>query len=137
MAINWQVQVVPDADAAAVRNQVRTAAGVTTALPVTFAHTTGLTATTQGATQATDPGAVLGLPDGYLKAIPGEIRQLTGTRTGVLIAQQTAANPHVAPGDTIMIGLAGTQPVEMTISGVVDLPQANSLFQTVGAPAQS
>ena len=41
---------------------------------------------------------VLGLPDGYRTAFPGELRTLTGADEGVLLAQQTAANLHVAPG---------------------------------------
>ena len=65
---------------------------------------------------------------------PGEIRPLTGDGTGVLLAQQTAANLHAGVGDQVTIGLAGRDPVTVRIEGVVDLPQADSLFQTVGAP---
>ena len=50
------------------------------------------------------------------------------------MAQQTAANLHVVPGDVVTIARAGLAPVEVTVDGVVDLPQANSLFQKVGAP---
>ncbi len=38
------------------------------------------------------------------------------------------------PGDTITIGRAGLPPAPVMVAGVVDLPQANSLFQNVGAP---
>ncbi len=77
---------------------------------------------------------VLGLPPAYRSVFPGEIRTLTGADSGVLLAQQTAANLHAAPGDTITIGRAGLPPASVTVAGIVDLPQANSLFQTVGAP---
>lgn len=56
----------------------------------------------------------------------------------MLLAQQTAANLHAAPGDTVTIQRAGgLPPVPVRVSGVVDLPYADSLFQKVGAPPQS
>ncbi|MFE2449733.1 ABC transporter permease, partial [Streptomyces sp. NPDC059426] len=100
VAVDWQVQVQPGAKPASVLHTVRSAPGTRTALPVGFAHSTGFHARTGGSTQSTGPGVVLGLPPGYRTAFPGEIRQLTGSASGVLIAQQTAANLHVAPGDT-------------------------------------
>ena len=77
---------------------------------------------------------VLGIPPNYREQFPGAIRTLVGADNGVLIAQQTAANLHAAPGDTIHIGRAGIAPVDVVVDGVVDLPQADSLFQKVGAP---
>ena len=137
VAVDWQVQVAQGADPAAVTALTRSAPGVTRALPVGFAQSSGLNATTHGSSQTTGPGVILGLPTGYARTFPGEIRFLSGSRDGVLIAQQTAANLHVVPGDRVSIGLAGGKHVDVTIGGVVDLPQSNSLFQTVGAPAQS
>ena len=137
VGVDWQVQVTADGDPSAVAKEVRAAPGVVTALPVGFAESSGLSATTNGSTQTTGPGVILGLPAGYAQAFPGEIRFLSGAHEGALIAQQTAANLHVAPGDTVSIGLAGTAPVSVVVGGVVDLPQANSLFQVVGAPPGS
>jgi putative ABC transport system permease protein len=137
VAVDWQVQVAKGADPAAVQATTAAAPGVTTALPVGFAQSSGLVATSGGTTQTTGPAVVLGIPDGYAAAFPGEIRLLAGSVNGVLIAQQTAANLHVLPGDSVTITLADGSPVVVTIVGVVDIPQANSLFQTVGAPAQS
>lgn len=137
VAVDWQVQVAAGADSQAVAKATRAATGVTAALPVEFAKSSGLTATVQGTSQTTGPAVILGLPSGYSATFPGEIRYLSGSRSGVLIAQQTAANLHVAPGDHVSIGLDGAMPFVVTVAGVVDLPQANSLFQTVGAPAQS
>ena len=77
---------------------------------------------------------MLGLPPDYRSTFPGEIRTLVGADTGVLLAQQTAANLHAAPGDTVTIGRAGLPPAHAVVAGIVDLPEANSLFQTVGAP---
>ncbi|MFD8733991.1 FtsX-like permease family protein [Streptomyces sp. NPDC059618] len=137
VAVDWQVQVQPGADPNSVLSLVRGTPGTQTALPVGSARTTGFSAQAHGSTQTTGPGIALGLPDGYRNRFPDEIRTLTGSPTGVLLAQQTASNLHAAPGDTITIGLPGVGRRQVTVNGVVDLPQADSLFQTVGAPSQS
>ncbi len=134
VAVDWQVQAQTGADPTAVLDAVKGAPGVIDAAPVGFATTSGLQATAGGSTQTTGPGVVVGLPDAYRSAFPGELRDLAGSGTGVLLAQQTAANLHAAPGDTITVGRAGLPAVTLRVDGVVDLPQADSLFQTVGAP---
>jgi putative ABC transport system permease protein len=137
VAVDWQVQVQPGADPAAVLDMVARTAGVKASEAVSMAQSTGFTATAGSTTQSTGPGLVLGLDPTYRHTFPGEIRQLSGSPTGVLLAQQTAANLHVRPGDKVSIGLAGGAPAVVTVAGVVDLPQADSLFQKVGAPPQS
>ncbi|MGH3523194.1 MAG: FtsX-like permease family protein, partial [Mycobacterium sp.] len=137
VAVDWQVQVQPGADPAAVLGTVRAAPGIRSAVPVGYAQVAGLTATGGGTTETTGPGVVLGLPPGYRGDFPGEIRTLTGTDNGVLLAQQTAANLHAKPGDLVQIARSGLAPVQVRVDGVVDLPQANSLFQKVGAPPSS
>lgn len=134
VAVDWQVQAQPGADPSAVLAGVAAQPGVTTALPVGFGPATGFTATTAGTTQTTGPGVVLGLPDGYRTTFPQQIRDLGGAGTGVLVAQQTAANLRVAPGDQVTIGLPDGGTTSVSVDGVIDLPQADSLFQTVGAP---
>ncbi len=131
--VDWQVETQPGADPAAVLAAVRATPTVTVALPVGMATTTGLTAETGGTTQTTGAGVVVGLPDGYAARFGGEIRPLVGAAIGVLVAQQTAANLHVRPGDTVSVGRAGSPPATLTVDGVVDLPHADSLFQKVGA----
>ncbi|MFF4902471.1 FtsX-like permease family protein [Streptomyces sp. NPDC001068] len=137
VAVEWQVQVQPGADPDSVLSLVRAADGTRAALPVGYARTGGFTARIQGSTQATGPGMALGLPDGYRARFPDAVRTLSGSSTGVLLAQQTASNLHAAPGDTIGIRLPGAGLRQVRVDGVVDLPQADSLFQTVGAPSQS
>ncbi|MGZ4528011.1 MAG: ABC transporter permease, partial [Mycobacterium sp.] len=133
VTVDWQVELNPAATAETAR-VVADSPGVRAAVPVDFAHTGGLSATTGSSTQTTGPGMALGLPPTYRTLFPGEIRTLTGADHGVLLAQQTAANLHAAVGDTITIGLAGMPPAPVTVAGIVELPQANSMFQTVGAP---
>ncbi|WP_427136537.1 FtsX-like permease family protein [Pseudarthrobacter sp. S9] len=137
VAVDWQVELSQGADEAAALTSIAAAPGITKALPVGFAKAAGFQAASAGSARTTGPGIVLGLPEGYTDAFPAEIRSLTGSRSGVLVAQQTAANLHVGPGDRLSIQLAGARSVTVTVDGVVDLPQATSLFQTVGAPAQS
>ncbi|CAN5602187.1 hypothetical protein BH09ACT7_BH09ACT7_55150 [soil metagenome] len=134
VAVDWQIQVTPTANTAEVSRLVAASPGVQGSSTVGFAHTSGLSLSSGASTQNTGPGMVLGLPPGYRTMFPAEIRTLVGADTGVLLAQQTAANLHAAPGDTVTIGRAGLPPSRAVVAGVVDLPQANSLFQTVGAP---
>jgi putative ABC transport system permease protein len=135
VAVDWQVQVLPGADSTAVLDAVRTAPGTSAALPLDFARIGGLSATTGASTQTTGPGVVLGLPSDYQVVFPDSVRALAGSPTGTLLAQQTAANLHVAPGDTVLMGRPGRAPVPIRVDGIVALPQADSLFQQVGAPA--
>ncbi|MGA5089256.1 ABC transporter permease [Streptomyces pseudogriseolus] len=137
VAVDWQVEVQPGADPNAVRSLVQAAGGTRAALPVGFARTTGFTATVAGSTQTTGPGVALGLPAAYRSHFPDELRTLSGSGNGVLLAQQTASNLHAAPGDTIGVRLPGAGLRQVRVDGVVDLPQADSLFQKIGAPPQS
>jgi putative ABC transport system permease protein len=132
VAVDWQVEVQPGGDTRAVLDAVRSRARVATA--VSFAQTSGFEATTGASTQTTGPGVALGLPDRYRDAFPLAIRDLAGAPSGVLIAQQTAANLRVVPGDVVALGRTGQAPAHVRVDGVVDLPQADSLFQKVGAP---
>ena len=135
--IDWQVETQPGANPRDVLAQIKRDPGVARALPVQFAPTTGLRASGAGSTQTTGPGKVLGLPGGYARAFPGELRTLSGQGAGVLLAQQTAANLHAKPGDTISISRPGTTAAKLRVHGVIDLPAADSLFQKVGAPVGS
>lgn len=135
VSVDWQVQAAKAADPGTLLKQVKAFGGVTAALPVSIADTTGLQSTTAGSTQQTGPGKVIALPDAYASTFPGALRTLSGSGSGVLLAQQTAANLHAKPGDTISIGRTGLTAANVTVAGVVDMPQADSFFQQVGAPA--
>ncbi len=137
VAVDWQVEAQAGADPAQLATTVTADPRVREARTVPLADTTGFGATTGGSTQTTGPGVVLGLPSDYRATFPDEIRDLSGKSNGVLLAQQTAANLRAAPGDTITIGRAGLDPTTVQVDGVIDLPQADSLFRKVGAPPQS
>jgi putative ABC transport system permease protein len=135
--VDWQVEAQPGANIAGVLATVRSQPGVAVTESVLFARTTGLSATTGGSTQATGAGVIVGIAPTYATSFPAEIRPLVGSASGVLIAQQTASNLRIKPGDSVVIGRAGMAPVTLTIDGVVDLPQADTFFQKVGAPVGS
>jgi putative ABC transport system permease protein len=134
VGVDWQVQVQPGADPESVDRTLRAAVGVVRDAAVGFGTSAGLSATTGGGTQTTGPAVVLGLPADYRELFPAEVRTLAGGNSGVLLAQQTAANLHAAPGDAVTIALQGLPPATVTVTGVVELPQADSLFQRVGGP---
>jgi putative ABC transport system permease protein len=134
VAVDWQVEAQKGAASAKVLSQVKSFPGVTKALPVALADTTGLQAAAGGSVQKTGSGVVVGLPASYAKTFPGELRTLTGSGTGVLLAQQTAANLHAQPGDMVSVGRAGQPAARLRVNGIVEMPQADSFFQKVGAP---
>ena len=133
--VDWQVQLAPGSNLAPAAHVIATTPGVVTSLPVGYAPATGFKAATAGTVQTTGPGQVLGLPPGYAAAFPGEIRFLLGARSGVLLAQQTAANLHATVGTMISVGRQGLPPLRVRVQGIVDLPAADSMFQAVGVPA--
>jgi putative ABC transport system permease protein len=140
VAVDWQVQVNKTATPAQVQKALAADPGTQAALQVGFARVPHLQATTGKTTQTTQTtgtAQVLGIPPDYTSTFPGEVRLLTGTSNGVLLAQQTAANLHASPGSTVKISRPGLSPIEVTVAGVVELPQADSLFQHVGAPPGS
>ena len=135
--IDWQVELVPGADSAVIRTAIAASAPVQTMHEVFYAATGGFSASTGGTVQSTGPGKVIAFDQGYGADFPQELRLLSGTAQGVLIAQQTAANLHVGPGDQVTIVRIGLGPDTVTIAGVVDLPDADALFQAVGLPPQA
>ena len=136
VAVDWQVEAAPDAEPGAVDKAVLAQPGTLQALPVDFATVDAFSSITGGSEQRTGEGRVLGMPADYRFVFPDSLRTLAGKDTGVLLAQQTAANLRAGVGDTVTVTVAGTR-VDVQVDGVVDLPQADSLFQNVGAPPQS
>ncbi len=133
--VDWQVQLAPGADSGAVKKQVLETAAPEVIEEVTYAQVNGFAALTGGTVQTTGAGKVLGISSRYFSLFPAEVRQLAGPAGGVLLAQQTAANLHAAVGDPVRLLRVGLPPVTVKVGGIVDLPNADSLFQAVGVPA--
>ncbi len=137
VSVDWQVQLSAGAQPVRALRQIAGAPGVDVAAPVGYGDATSFTTKTGGSVQTTGAGKVLGLPSGYASKFPGEIRSLVGASSGVLLAQQTAANLQAAVGSRVTIHRPGLAPTEVKVAGIVDLPAADSMFQTVGAPPGS
>jgi len=136
--VDWQIQLRPGTDVAHATRVVASADGVARTMAVLYGDTTGFRAgAASTGVRTTGPGVVLGLPSNYASAFPGEIRPLIGARDGVLLAQQTAANLGATVGSEISIGRRGLPRASVTVDGIVDLPAADSLFQSIGAPPGS
>ncbi|MGY3485107.1 putative ABC transport system permease protein [Bradyrhizobium sp. USDA 4011] len=132
LPVDWQVLLVPGADPAPVIEAIGKAARYEDLQSAGYADTEGFSATTGGTTQATGPGKVLGLEADYRRIFPAQTELIQGSWDGVLAASQTAANLHIAPGDTVTIQRIGKGPVDVKIAGVVALPNADSMFQAIG-----
>ncbi len=132
--VDWQIQLVPGTDQAVISKALAAAASVAEQQLVGYADAAGFEATSDGTVQSTGPGKVVGLTPDYATRLPGQLRLLAGDGLGALLAQQTAANLHAAPGDSVTIARPGLPAVQVTIAGVVDLPNQDQMFQAVGLP---
>lgn len=130
--VDWQVQLGAGASIDEVKNAAVKATRLAKVQLVDYAAVDALETTTGGTVQTTGAGQVLGIGSSYTADFPGQIRPLLGQTDGVLIAQQTAANLHVGVGDTVTIHRPGLPNAQVKVSGVIDLPNADSLFQAVG-----
>ncbi len=133
LPVDWQVGLAPGAGTPAIMKLLRDTAPAIVMEVVDYAAVPGFSAATGGTTQTAGAGVVLGLPPGYLDAFPGQVRLLAGRRDGVLIGQQLAANLHAAVGDDIAVAMADGRTAAVTVDGVVDLPNAQALLQSVGS----
>ena len=133
--VDWQVQLVPGTTVQSIAAVIGKTASVTSLHEVGYADVDGFEAHTGATVQTTGKGKVVGLDPTYVRDFPRQFRLLIGSLDGVLVAQQTAANLHVTVGDTVTIRRPGLASTEVTVGGVVDLPNADSMFQAVGVPA--
>ncbi len=134
VAVDWQVEAQPGSDPTVVAREVAAAPHVAAGESVSFATVAGFRLDSGSTVQTTGPGQVLGLSDSYRRTFPDQFRTLSGNPDGVVLFQQTAANLQATPGSRITVERAGLPPVRVAVAGVVDIPQADSLFQAVGAP---
>jgi putative ABC transport system permease protein len=132
--VDWQIELLPGADPQVIAKAAGETVGYSRLQQVGYADAAGFSARTGGTVQATGPGKVVGLDPSYRRDFPAQLRLLIGSLDGVLVAQQTAANLHVGIGDKVTIERVGVGPAEVTVDGVVDLPNADLMFQAVGMP---
>ena len=135
--VDWQVELVPGASEPDVIAKLRQAAPITGLQKVGYADVSGFQFSAGGSAQATGAGKVVGLDSGYWSEFPGQLRLLAGDLSGPVLLQQTAANLHAAPGDTVTIRRPGLSDAQLTITGIVDLKSADSFFQAIGVPTNA
>jgi putative ABC transport system permease protein len=134
VGVDWQVQLNPTADEAAVRAAIDRATKTTAFERVWYADVAGFEASSQGTTQSTSAGKAVGLQDGYLDAFPAEVRWNIGAHAGVLLFQQTASNLQATVGDTVTVKPVGLPPARVRVDGIVAMPDIDSFFQAIGLP---
>jgi putative ABC transport system permease protein len=136
LPIDWQILLNSRVDEEPVRSAVRQADPNAVVESVGYADVPNLIAKTGETVQTTGPAVVLGITAEYRTAFPTEIAPMVGADQGVLAAQQTAANLHVSIGDTVTIErVGGLSPVEVTVNGIISLPDASTLLQRIPAGA--
>jgi putative ABC transport system permease protein len=134
VGVDWQVQVVGGADPTSVEKAVSALPSLRAHDDVRFAAVPSLSSNAGHAQRTTGRAFVVGLPSAYVQHFPREFRPLLGDMTGPVLLQQTSANLAAGPGTTVVVHGAGG-PSTLRVTGVVDMPQEDSFFQTVGAPA--
>ena len=134
VAVDWQVEAQPGASPPACCPRSAPFPGSSAPFPCSSPAPPASRPPPRDRRRPPAPRACSACPRATRRAFPGELRLLSGTLDGVLVAQQTASNLHVAPGSTVTVARPGTTPANVTVAGVVDLPYADSLFQNVGAP---
>ncbi|HZC35552.1 MAG TPA: hypothetical protein VE242_08060, partial [Chthoniobacterales bacterium] len=135
LPIDWQI-LFNTGDENTVRTAVHQVDPNAAVETVGYADVTGLEAKTGETVQTTGAAVVLGLSSDYRRTFPTEIVPMLGAESGVFAAQQTAANLHVSIGDSVTIQRAGNlPPVEVKISGIINLPDAATIFQRIPSGA--
>ena len=130
--LDWQVALAAGADAPDLIAKLGAAAPLRASRVVGYADAASLSATSGGTVQTTGAGQILGVPADYAATFPSQMRSLLGSATGVLLAQQTAANLHVTIGEVITLTPASTAPFDVKVEGIIELLNADPLFQTIG-----
>jgi len=133
--IDWQVQVTPQGRPATVAATLTKTTDIRAVLPVLLAKVPALTSSSATGSRTTGEAYLVALTPAYAQAAPAEIRYLLGAHTGILLQQQTAANLAAGPGSAVTITLPAGGQRTVRVDGVADLPQADSFFQVIGAPA--
>lgn len=132
--VDWQVQVTAGADVRAAEQALSQVPGLLGQRAVDYVRVPGLQSSGPSGTRTTGSALLVGLPRDYASFAPGQIRSLLGADDGARLQQQTASNLAAGPGSVVTLLGSGAK---VRVSGVVELPAADSFFQVIGAPAGS
>ncbi|MBN9305993.1 MAG: hypothetical protein BGO82_00820 [Devosia sp. 67-54] len=134
LTTDLQVELVPGGDPAAAEQIIRGAVPIRAIAQVGYGDVAGFELRADGTTQTTGAGKAVGLATDYFKDRGNDIRLLAGDMSGPVLLQQTAANLHAKPGDTVTLKLTASNTSRVKITGIVDLKSADAFFQAVGVP---
>jgi putative ABC transport system permease protein len=134
VAVDWQVQVAQNTEVTAARAALEQVPGLVGVRSVDYAKVKGLQVISSSGKRTTGAAYVVSLPADYPAFAPSQIRRLLGSGSGALLQQQTAANLAAGTGTSVTILGSGRS---VTVDGIVDLPNADSFFQVIGAPPGS
>jgi putative ABC transport system permease protein len=134
---DWQVQLVGTTDATSADAAIASTVKTKSLYKVDYADVSSLSSTIDGTTQTTGVGKAVGLDAGYAKNNPRQIRLLSGSLDGVLLAQQTASNLHASPGDTVTIARLGQPTIDVKVDGIVEVSSADQFFQIIASTPQT
>jgi putative ABC transport system permease protein len=132
LTTDFQVQLVPGMDVGVATQTIRDAVPTLAVAEVGYGSVTAFELQTNGTTQTTGAGKAVGLPPDYFSSRTNDIRVLAGDMSGAVLLQQTAANLHAQPGDTVTLKFAGSDNTSVKVTGVVDLKTADAFFQAIG-----
>lgn len=135
LTTDLQIQLNSGVDPRQASKTVSDAQPVRSVAEVGYGNVAAFEFQADGTTQTTGTGKVVGLPAGFFKDRGNDVRVLSGDMSGAVLLQQTAANLHAKPGDTVTLRLGGGATAQVKVAGVVDLKSADSFFQAVGVPA--
>lgn len=130
--VDWQVAIASGSDEKDLTAKLSEIASIRAARTTGYADATGFSANTNGTTQTTGAAQILGISTDYAATFPGQIRLLLGRADGTLLTQQTAANLHATVGDRVTLTPIAGPSFDIVVDGIVDLPNADAMFQTIG-----
>jgi putative ABC transport system permease protein len=93
VAVDWQVQVTPGGDAAAVQKAIGAVPGLIGQRRVDYAKVPGLQSDSASGRRTTGAALLVSLPADYRSFAPGELRALVGDPTAIALQQQTDRVP--------------------------------------------
>ena len=134
---DWQVQLVGTTDATTADAAIRSTVKIKSLYKVDYADVSSLSSMIDGTTQTTGVGKAVGLDEGYAKNNPRQIRLLSGSLNGILLAQQTASNLHASPGDMVTIARLGQPTIDVKVDGIVEVSSADQFFQIIASTPQT
>jgi len=132
LPVDWQVQLTPATPITATIDELSRAIDYEAARSVAYADVAGFETMTGGTIQTTGSGQVLALSRAMRKPFLARSGYWPERGTALPWRSRPPANLHAVAGDTVSIQRIGLPAVSVVVGGIVDLPNADSMFQAIG-----